>query len=121
MITKILFTALVIVGVIVFYRMRSRNDVPKTSTPTTHPKFDPAHLVAYAVVAVLIAITGVIYVLNRADDHRLVNIRVINTRTGHTVIYQAYQNKIDGRSFETTDGRSVTLSEVERVETTMAE
>ncbi|MDH3690537.1 MAG: antitermination protein NusG [Gammaproteobacteria bacterium] len=126
MITKILFTAAVIAGVIAFYRVRSQHRTkpveessPETSSPATRGKLDPAHLTAYGIVAVLLSIGAVLYYLDWAEDHRVVSIRVINTQTGETVIYQAYQSKIQGRSFETIDGRAVSLADVERVETTV--
>jgi hypothetical protein len=48
-------------------------------------------------------------------------IRVINTSTGEIGSYRAYQSMIRGRSFVTLDGRTITVSNAERVEISEAE
>ncbi len=50
------------------------------------------------------------------DNYQIVTVRVIDTRSGSEATYQAYKGDIDGRTFYTTEGRQVTLAEVERLE-----
>jgi hypothetical protein len=44
-------------------------------------------------------------------------IRVVDTRSGRAVEYQAARGDIDDREFVTTDGRRIVLAETERLET----
>jgi hypothetical protein len=67
-------------------------------------------------VALLIAITGGYLYLEWADAHEEVIIRVVNTRTGDASTYLARKKDVHGRSFETIDGRVITLADVERME-----
>jgi hypothetical protein len=50
------------------------------------------------------------------DAYQVVTLRVVDSRSGHAATYQAYRGDIEGRSFRTLDGRTITLAEVERLE-----
>jgi hypothetical protein len=45
----------------------------------------------------------------------VVSIQVINATTGQVTTYRARRDEIEGRQFETLDGRRVTLAAVERM------
>jgi len=50
------------------------------------------------------------------DTWRVVTVRVINADNGKASSYQAYKGDVQVRSFTTTDGRTVNLAEIERME-----
>ena len=85
----------------------SRQGTEQTVAPRT---------VAYIFLALAALTGGGLYVFEWLDDRQVITIRLINSRTGEAVIYEAYKGKIHGRRFETLDGRSVTIAEEDRVE-----
>ena len=50
------------------------------------------------------------------DNYQIVQVHVIDTRSGKEVTYEAYKGDIEARSFLTVTGRQVNLAEVERME-----
>ena len=114
MLTKILFTLLVVCVVYVVYRARGPKSAPRATNEKTHTT--SPHLIAYSFVGLLVAISGLIFYLNWRDDHQIVDIRVTNGATGQSTTYQAYKTAIEGRSFQTLDGRLVTLGASDRIE-----
>ncbi|MES9845352.1 MAG: hypothetical protein ABW162_00450 [Candidatus Sedimenticola sp. PURPLELP] len=73
-------------------------------------------IAATAVIALMIVGAGGYAYFQWQDAYQVINVRVIDTRSGNTVTYRAYKGDVDGRSFTTTEGRTVTLAEVERLE-----
>jgi len=120
MITKILFTAAVIVVVMVVFRHKRRAPAPKplprAGEQTPQAQGIRPRTLAYVLVAVLISISGGIYWLIWIEQHQVVTIRVIDGASGESVSYQAYKKTIEGRDFETLDGRRVTMGSNDRIE-----
>lgn len=121
MLTKILFTALVIVVVFAVTRIRgqyvrSRPPHPPTLlAPALAPRVRPraaVYLVASALV--ISAVLGYFFFWSRW--HEVVTVRVINTQSGETLTYQVHKGSIHEREFQTTDGWKVAVSDAERVE-----
>lgn len=50
------------------------------------------------------------------ERHSLVNVHIINTRTGETTTYQAEQQDVKSDRFKTLQGRTVYLADIERME-----
>ncbi|NKB63149.1 MAG: hypothetical protein GKR95_25620 [Gammaproteobacteria bacterium] len=130
MLTKILFTLLVIIGVAFFFRTKNQasQETPQGdgSDITAKPlqpisdnsksgKSLPTKTVAYLLLAILIGISILIFIISSNNDNRIVNIRIIGD-SGVNTTYQARQKTIEGRSFETLDGTMVTLGESDRIE-----
>ena len=120
MFMKLLLTLLVIAGAVFAISLRNRrsqgpNPVTNPSR-AVQPKSKLARVAAYAVL--IISLTGVsLYFYHQwRDAYQLISVRVIDTRSGNAVEYQAYKGDVEGRSFRTVDGRTVTLAEVERLE-----
>ncbi len=116
MLSKILFTAFVIVVVYMVYRGRTT-----ATSPARRPAPAPAdnrfgRRVAYGFVGVLIGISAIFYYLHWREQHRVITIRVIDGRSGNATTYKAYKKSINGSRFEALDGRTVILGEAERVE-----
>lgn len=116
MLTKILFTGLIIVAVYVFYRHRGRVRVkPKEATQAKEPN-STGRFAVYGVVGVLLLVSGAVYFYQWQQAHRVITIRVIDSASNHVTVYQAYQKSIKGNRFESLDGKTVVLGEAERVE-----
>ena len=116
MITKILFTAMVIVAVLVYARHRTaRRDPGRPAEPPApapwYWRLMPAGLLAAALAA-----GSLVFWLEWQDEHRLFTVRVIDTRSGEVRTYPVYRDDVEGRRFTTVDGRQVTLADVERME-----
>ncbi len=123
MITKILFTAAVI-GIVFFLLGKRSRSGPREAPPAkvTAQRSGPlissrfTRIAAYAVVVTMLLGMALFAYREWEDAYRIVNIRVINARTGDMVTYQAHKRDVEGRRFLTLDGRLVTLAEVERME-----
>lgn len=117
MLTKILFTLVVIIGVAIFYRNKSSQAVQPTkkTAPVEADDSLPTRTLAYILIGVLIALSAGIFAYNWHQDNRIVNIKV-TSEGGEVVNYQARHGAIKGRKFTSLDGINVTLGEGDRVE-----
>lgn len=124
MLTKILFTAVVVAMVYALYRFRSRTAqgaAAQAKPAAIQSKAQGEHsrlgrIAAYGLVALIIAISSVFYYLHWREQHTIVTIRVIDGRSGNATVYKAYKKSITGSRFESLDGKTVILGEAERVE-----
>ena len=127
MIAKILFTAAIIVAILMVVRLvgnrhRANQDprvidiTPDAADAKVQGK-NRTGTVFMAMIA-LIVIAGVAYLVfsEVADVQREITVDVINTRTGESVRYKVQKGDIRGRTFRTVDGRTVTVADVERIE-----
>jgi len=89
--------------------------VPLAPQPKTVPPRLP-HYAAYGLVSIMLA--GAIYFvyLEWVDSHQIVTVRIIDTRSGNAVSYEAHRGDVAERSLLTLDGKMVSLAEVERME-----
>ncbi len=122
MLIKILFTLAVILVVILIFRNRRDTKIPHPArnTPAQTPDQDSAGLlstraVAYLILAVLVAISVSVFVINYQSDNQIITIRVI-AEDGMNTVYQAKQKSIKGRHFITLDGKQVVLGDGDRIE-----
>lgn len=120
---KILFTMAVIAVVYIVYRNRS--GMPAAKQTKTDEKQNTGSLssqtLAYIFIGLIISVSALIFTLNWFERHKIFNIHVINGATNEVATYQAYKKTIEGRSFITLDGRTVTVGESERMEIIEAE
>ena len=130
MLTKILFTVLIIAVILLYVRHQEskRTAEPATQASSRHSPQTLTRttsrlplIAAYTALVLTLALGGLFYYLDWKEDHRVMTIRVINTSTGEISSYRAYQSMIRGRSFVTLDGRTITVSNTERVEMSEAE
>jgi len=70
----------------------------------------------YLFIGLMLLATAVMLYFDLEKNYRVVTVRVINSDNGQVVEYRARRGDIDGRTFETLDGRVVTLADVERME-----
>ncbi len=125
MFLKLLLTALVIAGAILTLRMRKQRPIHQSApqmrvlnAPSTEVPGRRRLVRFLAAGVVLLMLAGAaLYLYHQwRDTYQVVTVRVIDTRSGQSTLHQAYKGDIQGRTFVTTDERTVTLAEVERME-----
>jgi len=117
MLTKILFTAAVILVVALIYKgkIASRTKTAPAKLEVEE-KSVPTAIIAYLIIGLVVTMAGFFYYLSWQEDHQVLSIKVINGASGKTVTYKAMRMMMDGRRFETLDGRTVKLGESDRIE-----
>ena len=119
MITKILFTILIVVGVYIFTTHRRSAQVPRPRERAHAPQAQDrtVRLALWSFVA-LTELSGLAYAWWQWQAaHRILDIRVIGSG-GEVTTYRAYKAEVRGRRFSTLDGREVTIADSERIEIT---
>ncbi len=117
MLGKILFTLVIILLVFALMRSRSRSgQVSRANANDSAPLSRAPRVMAYSFLALVIALGGGFMYYDWQHSHEVLNLRVINSRTGNSVSYQVYRGDIRGRTFTTMEGVKVSLSDEERVE-----
>ncbi len=118
MLLKILLTVAVVLGGALVLRRRAARlqRVPAPPLPRVTSLRRLSHYAAYGLVSIMLA--GALYFiyLEWEGRYQIVTVRVIDTRSGNAVTYQAYRGDVAARSLLTLDGRMVSLAEVERME-----
>jgi hypothetical protein len=123
MLTKILFTLLIIIGAVIYVRVRARKRMLAPMAPPL-PRPVPSErprLVYYLAIGLLaIMLSGAGYYLFQLwfDGSRIIEVRVINSNTGSVTSYEVYKGDVAAgeSTFRTIDGRTITLAAVERLE-----
>ncbi len=123
MLTKILFTLLIIIGAIIYVRIRaSKRALAPMAPPLPRPvALERPRLVYYLSLGLLvIMLSGAGYYLFQMwfDDSRIIKVRVINSNTGSVTSYEVHKGDVTAgeSTFRTVDGKTVTLAAVERLE-----
>lgn len=117
MVSKILFTIAVIVAVLFFFRTRPRPPEAPNRLVQRQKGSNPwVGVLAIGAVAMMLAGAALVLYLDWREAREVVQIRVIDVRSGNLTSYEAYKGEIDERSFRTIDGRRVNLAETERME-----
>lgn len=121
MITKILFTLLIIIAALIYIRHsqgRDRQQRQREHECQAQKVAERRHAwrVAIALVSLTLVSSAGLFYSHWKEQHRLFSVQLINSHTGGVVSYRVYQRDIEGRSFRTTDGRLIHLSDSERME-----
>jgi len=123
MITKILLTIAIIMGLVMYLRRRSSTGaVNRTASRTPQRQVEPIipRGILYIFIALMLLSSAVIFYYNWQKSYRIITVRVINTQSGHMDEYQVRRGEVDGRKFETINGKVVILADVERMEIDVA-
>ena len=117
MLTKILFTLLVIIGVALFYRNKASTTKAVTNSPASNESDGTlsTRSLAYILIGILVAVSIGIFTYNRHQQNRIVDIKV-TAETGEVIHYQARHRDIKGRQFISLEGINVTLGQSDRIE-----
>lgn len=124
MLTKLLFTLAVVIAVLLFYQFRRRASQPQPNKKSAKQEgswWSTPRFAAWLYLGLLVGLGVVVFTINWINDHQVLQIRVINGSTGEVSHYQAERNMVEGRHFQTLDGRKVTIGESERMEITEQE
>ncbi len=115
MLGKLLITALVIIGCLVYLRLRQAGPLLVSDGPGRGQR---RLWGALALAIVLLMIGGFIFQLNNTDkqSRSLMDVRVVNAITGESTHYQAFDDAIQGRSFTTVEGVQIRIADSERLE-----
>jgi len=123
MLTKILFTLLIIIGAIIYVRIRAKKSALAPMAPPLPRPVAPERprLVYYLSLGLLvIMLSGSGYYMFQVwfDDSRIIMVRVINSNTGSITSYEVHKGDVTAgeSTFRTVDGKTVTLAAVERLE-----
>ena len=120
MLTKLLLTVTVIAIVLLFARTRRSPGISSNKgqkpPPDKRPRPSPARLTAWILIAVIVTVTLILSSIQWLSTPAVVLVHVINSSNGNSVSYHAYADRVTARSFETIDGRTIILAEVERAE-----
>lgn len=118
MLTKLLFTIITIVIVLLVYSARFRQSARKayqeravSSKPNKMTRW-----VLYSFAGIIALTSCAFFIYKWQLDNTVVSIRVISGSVDNTTTYKALQKDIKGRTFTTLDGRLVTLGESDRIE-----
>lgn len=135
MLNKILFTALLVAGVVLWLRFhnasrnaettgpKSTNAAARRVTASATPGREDSHQSRQALITAIALALGLLLIaasylyLDWQADHAIVQVRVVNTRSGEVSLYRARQNAVQGRQFTSLDGQHISVSDVERIET----
>ena len=115
MLTKLLFTAIVIIIVLLVFRTRHHKTKPPAPTINDEPIGISARVIAYTLLIVVLAVSAVIFTLHWSEQHRVIDIRVTNAQ-GEVTRYQAHKKTIQGRRFITLEGVTVNIGDGFQVE-----
>lgn len=121
MITKILFTILVITGVVVYLRIKKAGEEqPQQQSRRQKVGRSEADKMlrkgAYLFLIFMVISALVVFFFEIGDRYSTVKVHVINTQTGERITYQAEQQDIKSNMFKTLEGRTVYVADIERVE-----
>ncbi len=117
MLTKILFTIVVIAVVLLFAKtgQQRRPMVQKSDVATTSGR-PWIKVLAISVISLMLAGSAVFIYLKWQFATEVLVVQVIDTRSGRSTEYRVPRGKLEDRAFQTRDGRYVRLAETERME-----
>ena len=117
MFLKILTTLTVIVLAYLFIQKQRRPQVPESvRRQKKEEQSKKINQVAYIFIGVMVLSSAVVLFFEYQKNQRILTVNVINTNTGEKTSYKARKGDIDGRSFITVDGDTITLADIERME-----
>ena len=121
MLGKILITGVVILIAYLTIRSGTRRRARSgtVSLPSRQEPLLPTgalRALTYGMAAMLIAGSLLWVYLDYRSARGVVTVRVINASTGSVTTYRARRSDVQGRQFNTLDGRCVTLADVDRME-----
>ncbi|MEJ2575823.1 MAG: hypothetical protein P8106_03820 [Gammaproteobacteria bacterium] len=113
---KILLTVAVIVGAVLILRLRARRAAPAQAVAAPVGQGRVIRGLAVGAVIVMLAAAVLMLYLEWRAGSEVIQVRVIDARSGQAQTYQVLRGDVDERSFLTTDGRRIVLAETERME-----
>ncbi|MFT5721488.1 MAG: hypothetical protein ACI9W6_001804 [Motiliproteus sp.] len=121
MLTKILVTALVIIGCFLFLRFKHNHPAQRLRVIEVEPESpalyrSPVRMLALGLCVFSLLASAAFVGWNWLDNQTLLQVRVTSALSGESATYQVYKGDIEGRSFITTYGQQVIIADNERME-----
>ena len=117
MLTKILFTIVVIALVVLISKSGQRQKAVMSGASAAQPPTRRwIKVLAISVISLMIAASAMFIYLEWRSASEVLVVQVIDTRSGRTSEYRVARGKLEDRAFQTSDGRYVRLAETERME-----
>ena len=71
---------------------------------------------AASLLIAIMAVGSALYLAQRwFEDQEVVQVQVINANTGRITLYESRRGSVEGRQFQTLDGRTIRLADVGRM------
>ncbi len=126
MLTKILLTALVILGCYLFLRFKRSRTLAQPVARATEADIrrasrSPVRLLALALCLVSVLASAAYLGSRWWDGRTLLLVRVIDAGSGEVTEYQAYKADVEGRGLITIYGQRVSIAATERMEISEAQ
>lgn len=123
MLTKILVTALVILGCYAFLRFQRNKQLAPSNQSQNTGNAQAGNAVSFSfrwlaicLVTLTFATAAGFFIYDWQDNRELLTVKVINPHNGESVSYQVYKGDLQERSFETVQGQVIRVSHSERME-----
>ena len=117
MLTKILFTIMVIAVVVLISKAGQRRKTVISGSSETQPSGRRwIKVLAISVISLMIVASAMFIYLEWRSASEVLVVQVIDTRSGRISEYRVTRGKLEDRGFQTSDGRYVRLAETERME-----
>ncbi len=119
MLIKIMFTVAVIIGVVIFFRMRPAARAHAAAEQRLQDAQENGRAIspralAYGIFGILAGVSALFFTYHWQIENRIVTLRVFSA--GDSVDYQARYKSIKGRTFTTLDNARITLGDSDRIE-----
>ena len=118
MIGKLLLTLAVLLGAygVLRARWRANRAVPGLDRPQQSDSSWQTMRLAASLLIAIMAVGSALYLAQRwFEDQEVVQVQVINANTGRITLYESRRGSVEGRQFQTLDGRTIRLADVERM------
>ena len=118
MIGKLLLTLAVLLGAygVLRARWRANRPVPGLDRPQQSDSSWQTMRLAASLLIAIMAVGSALYLAQRwFEDQEVVQVQVINANTGRITLYESRRGSVEGRQFQTLDGRTIRLADVERM------
>ncbi|NVZ08133.1 hypothetical protein HW932_02525 [Allochromatium humboldtianum] len=122
MIGKLLLTLAVLLGAYGVLRVRWRaNRIEPGTVPGldrsqgSDSSWQTMRLAASLLIAIMAVGSALYLAQGWFEDQEVVQVQVINANTGRITLYESRRGSVEGRQFQTLDGRTIRLADVERM------
>lgn len=117
MVKQLLITLLVAAIVVVIARMkRNRSTRPASEAGRGRRSPSTTEWFGYSLAAVMIVTAATITWLGYKERNEIIDVVVIDARTGDRTVYEVRRKALGEREFRTVDGRVVSLGASDRME-----
>jgi len=118
-VAKQFLITLLVAAIVVFIARRGRarrGDAAGSRPRGGSDRLSTVALAGYALAAVMVVTAGTLTWLGHAERNEIVEVVVLDTRSGERTVYHVRRKALGEREFRTVDGRRVSLGASDRME-----